>query len=667
MFGRKKKNNLLALYAEEIKDEALDVLDWHRRHKKQRQIAWLTGAVWVLVGLLLVLMINVLMFLPGMKKIYWESLSGKSELEKAVSLAKSGNWQELNKASASAQSHFAISLKEIRKIKFSPIGWLPFSHAKINDGFYLIEAGSLASQALADSSAELNKFQALMPSKRTFDISKFDKKQKQALMELLVGSQKSLKQAKNNLVRAQADLAKIQNRQLIENQGIDLDSLSQKLNDNEKQINKALALAEVLPILGGYPEPVNYLFVLQNSDELRPTGGFIGTLGFAHAENGELSNIQTKDVYHFDMPVKDKLKVDSPLPLKKYLGVNNWYLRDANWSPDWPTSAEKIAWFYTEENKLLPQPNNLDNFNLIIGLTPQAIIDLLELTGPIKANGQVYDKNNFMPLLQDTTGKDFSKFGVSSWDRKAVIGSITQEMNKKIMSDLGKNWQKLLDILSGNLDQKNILVYTTNQELYAKAQAQGWLGEIRETQGDYLMAVDANLAALKTDAVINRSLDYVVQETTDGLVAKVKINYANQGNFTWKTTRYRTFTRIYVPKGSQLIKVAGFSDDQDSVVSGEELNKTYFGAFIEIEPGKIGGLSFEYKLPYNLYALYKKGEYSLLLQKQPGTKIGQINIDCQFSKAIKTYEPAVLYSFVNNGRFRYKGDFLTDKNFSLKF
>jgi hypothetical protein len=181
------------------------------------------------------------------------------------------------------------------------------------------------------------------------------------------------------------------------------------------------------------------------------------------------------------------------------------------------------------------------------------------------------------------------------------------------------------------------------------------------------MAVDANLAALKTDAVINRSLDYIVQETADGLVAKVKINYANQGGFTWKTTRYRTFTRIYVPKGSQLIKVAGFSDDQESVVSGEELNKTYFGAFIEIEPGKIGGLSFEYKLPYNLYALYKKGEYSLLLQKQPGTKIGQINIDCQFSKAIKTYEPAVLYSFVNNGRFRYKGDFLTDKNFSLKF
>ncbi len=667
MFGFRKKGNLLSLYAAEIVDEAREVLSWRRRQRRARLVLFLTYTVWILSGLLALLILNILIFLPGVKKIYWQSLSGKSDLAKASVLLSAGQWQELNQVSAEAQANFSGSLTELKKVSLSPIGWLPFTRGKIKDGIYLLQAASLISQSLAQSSQLVNDFSALLPARAAWDFSKLDTKQKRDLMKLIVASQSELEQAKNNLARAQDDLASIKNRQLIINQGIDLDELNSKLTTAGAQLDQALTLAKVLPVLGGYPEPTKYLFVLQNSDELRPTGGFIGTYGLARAADGELTFLQTSDVYHLDMPVKDKLKIEPPAELKKYLGVNYWYLRDANWSPDWPTSAQKIAWFYTQENNLLDQPNSLDDFQLVIGLTPKAIIDLLELTGPITVRGQTYNQTNFMALLQDTTGRDFPQLGLSSWDRKSIIGEITRAMQAKLLARLDKIWPRLLEIISANLDQKNILVYTTNQTIYDLLAKSGYRGELRSTNGDYLLVVDANLAAFKTDAVVNKSLTYSLQETGDGLTARVNINYANNGRFSWKTTTYRSFTRIYVPKGSELIKAAGYNGNQKDVIIGEELDKTYFGAFIEVAPGKLGGLSFEYKLPYNLYALLKNGRYDLLLQKQPGAKISELNLDLQFKRPIKTYEPAVFYSYATGSRWRYKSDFVTDKNFVLKF
>jgi len=667
MFGKKNKLNLLSLYAEEVKEEVIDVLSWRRRQRSQRLILFLNYAVWLLVVILVVLIANVLIFLPSFKKIYWQALAGKGALEKTSALFDKGSWQELAKMSAEAENDFSNALGELKKIRFTPLGWLPFTHDKLNDGIYLLRAGSSVSRSLANSSKLIDEFFSIMPDKVAFNLASLDKKQKRDLIKLIADSQNDLAQAKDDLAQAKNDLAKIKNRQLLINQGLDLDELALKIKTNEDRLSKAWTLSKVLPILGGYGEPAKYLFVLQNNDELRPTGGFIGTYGLAKMTDGDLSYLSTSDVYHLDMPAKDSLKIEPPAELKKYLGVDNWYLRDANWSPDWQQSAKKIAWFYTQENKLSPQPSDLDDFKFIIGLTPKAIIDLLGLTGPITVRGLTYDQSNFMALLQDSTGRDYSQLGLSSWDRKSIIGDITKSMQTKIFADLNNAWPKLLEIVSLNLDEKNILIYTTDQTIYQLAKDNDWLGEIKQTAGDYCMVVDANMAALKTDAVVSKSLVYNLQETDDGLVAHLKINYGNSGKFSWKTTRYRTFTRVYVPKGSQLIKAAGHVGDQADVVVGEELGRTYFGAFVEIEPGKIGGLSFDYKLPYTLYDSYKNGNYELLFQKQPGTRISQINLDFQFKKSIKDYEPAIFYSYISGNRFVYKSDFLSDKNISLKF
>ncbi len=664
-FKKKSRLNLLGLYAEELKDEVVDRL-YPRRRRRDRFLAILNYTIWGLAIIATILIINLLLLLPSLKNIYWQSLAGKGQLEKAVYLVGLGNWPELTSVAAQAEKNFSAALEDWQKIKWSPLSYLPLVRSKVVDGEHLLIACELITKTLNQASGTGNNFLALLPDKNKKNLATMGAKEKADLIKLIADSQKDLTLAKSNLEQARQDLAAISNRELLISQGVDLDRLSEQLLEAQRQIDKASNLAKILPALSGYPQEAKYLFILQNSDELRPTGGFIGTYGLAVTKNGSITRLDTHDVYHLDMPISNRWQVTPPEPLKKYLNSTNWYLRDANWSPDWPTTAQKIAWFYSEENKLQAKPDVLDNFDYIIGLTPQAITNLMELTGPLSAGGKIYDQNNFVTLLQETTELTYRQQGISSWDRKAVIGILSKDLETKILAGINQHWSRLLDIIIDDLEAKNILVYTTNQEIYSMLKAKDWLGQLKTTEGDFLMAVDANLGALKTDAVVNKSLSYSVQETNDGLIARAQINYANNGNFNWKTTRYRTFTRLYVPKGSELIRVAGHSGNQDEVVIGEELGHTYFGAFVEIEPSKIGGLSFEYKLPYNLLTQVKQGKYSLLVEKQPGSRTRDFTLDLQFKQPITKYDPAIFYSYLTGSRVRWKSDLRADKTFTVE-
>jgi hypothetical protein len=117
-----------------------------------------------------------------------------------------------------------------------------------------------------------------------------------------------------------------------------LSIFSQALNElslNLKEINEASLqvspILSLLPSLIGFPEESRFLILFQNNDELRPTGGFIGsyaTLKVADfAENIEMS---TGDIYHLDMPSIDHLETIPPEPIAKYMKVKKWYLRDSN-------------------------------------------------------------------------------------------------------------------------------------------------------------------------------------------------------------------------------------------------------------------------------------------------------------------------------------------------
>ena len=345
-------------------------------------------------------------------------------------------------------------------------------------------------------------------------------------------------------------------------------------------------------------------------------------------------------------------------------------MRDSNWSPDWPASAEKIEWFYKTEDKLLPPKNKINNFfgdfDGIIGITPELIIDLLKITGPIIIEGEEYNSNNFVDLLQYRVEKSYVKLGVPSWQRKEVIGKIVKELKNGLLGFSPETLKAAGNVLFENLLKKNIVVYLHNNKKQQIILEQNWGGAIIDAKSDYVFVVDANLAAFKTDRVMNRSIEYKIDQDINGVFSELTINYKHNGEgFDWRTTRYRTYTRVYTPINSSLISVSGFSDDKVEIYS--EFGKTVFAGFLSIEPGEFGQIKLRYKLNDDIYKQIKNNKYSLIFQKQPGNRVESLYVGLIFNNMIKSYSPVSFYADSESNTVSWDSDLDADRVFRVEF
>ena len=663
-----KKNKLLDFSQLEHKAEyILNKVSLVKKIRRRQRLVKLVKYFFIII--LIVFLLVVIFFGINywtIKQIYSQATAGKDNLEQAIFLIKEQNFSQAKILAENSSDNFVAAINQSEEFKNKPLTkFIPYITGQINQAEYLLSAAEFLSRAVSQSASFGQDLTSLLEGNKKLAYSQLSLAEKQCLLSRIYQSTPELNGLKANISLALINIDQVEFNGLLFPLKGKVTNLKSQLSFVENLLAKAIPLSEILPALAGYPETAKYLIILQNNDELRPTGGFIGTYGILEINSGDITEFATHDIYHLDMPIKDKLAITPPQPLQKYLNVNRWYMRDANWSPDWPTAAKKIAWFYQTETRLAGQADN-KKFTGVIALTPQFIIDLLAITGPINLTGVEYNKDNFQDLLQYKVEKGYLQLGVPSWQRKEVIGDIAKELKIKLFDLPPNRWPEIISTLDSNLTKKNILLYLSNPVEHNLIRQHGWSGEINNSAGDYLMIVDANLAALKTDAVISRSINYKVEQSLNGLFAKLRINYSHQGTFNWKTTRYRSYTRIYVPLGSQLIKAEGFVDND--IAAATELGKTSFAGFFSLEPGKIGSLYLEYKLPDKINELFNASQYSLYIQKQPGSNVNQLDLDLNFLYRVKSYNPASLsMQKVSPFRVKWEGDLNLDRNFEVRF
>jgi hypothetical protein len=234
----------------------------------------------------------------------------------------------------------------------------------------------------------------------------------------------------------------------------------------------------------------------------------------------------------------------------------------------------------------------------------------------------------------------------------------------------------VIDIGLDVLRQKQIMIYSKDPEIQQLVLDRGWGGEIVKTEGDYVLVVDSNMAALKTDQFVKRTINHSLFWRNSDLIGRVEITYNNNAEFTWKSSRLRTYTRVFVPLGSELVSSSGVMENDKvrypeqaqpgQVEAGEEFNKTFFGAFIAIEPKEQGTLAFEYKLPTRIKDQINLGAYSLIVQKQAGV-LPDLTLDLKFGKNIKSADPGEPENEWFNNTYTYKTVLDGDLKFDVKF
>ncbi|OGF25525.1 hypothetical protein A2331_01505 [Candidatus Falkowbacteria bacterium RIFOXYB2_FULL_34_18] len=406
------------------------------------------------------------------------------------------------------------------------------------------------------------------------------------------------------------------------------------LEFSEKFGGKSKFLSELL----GYGEKSNFLILFQDNEIIKPTGGYFQAYGILEINNGQVKKFSTHSMLDLDNLSAIALTEIPPKPMIEYANATTWLPSDSNWDPSWPKSAQKFKWFF--ENSSSTNKNYNKNLDGVIAFNLNMLRDLLKETGEVSVYGEKINYENFRDILKDENKKNISELIIK------VYKNLTEQ-----------GTQNLRDIFYKNIELKNILFYFNNQAVENIAKVLNYDGEIRNSDGDYLMVVDSSLDKNK-NFTTKEEIYYDLKEENNEFFVNLKINYVNLS-----PEDYNSYVRIYVPVGSEF-KSCNIEGKIDIYTESE---KTVFGFFLPIEKNEIKNLICSYVLPEKIKTLKNKGDYSLYIQKQPGKKIDKLTVDLSFLDSIKLYEPTGFFVDFDNNHIKWEKTLKTDSEFLINF
>jgi hypothetical protein len=413
-----------------------------------------------------------------------------------------------------------------------------------------------------------------------------------------------------------------------------------RLSSTRDQAYLAQDLLSFYPSLSGVNRPQIYLILLQNNRELRPTGGFIGSFLLATLNQGQLTDLQLYDVYSADGQLQGH--VEPPEPIRQYLGEANWFLRDANWDPDFPTSASQIAWFLDKE--LHTQVDG------VLALDVTFLESLLQLTGPLNLpdyQDQVTADNLYL-LAQQRVEKDFFP---GSHAKKNYLSALSSTLIHKIQSDSQISWTSLFSAIHQGLEQKHLLISVFDPQLSYRLARLNWdgslptlastyspssqvLGTTSAQISDHLMLVEANLGVNKVNYFISRQLSHTIDLTSEsGVGETLTLHYQNSSPSSESSTDthstlagpYKNYLRLYLPLHSQIsaISVQNPQTQQTQLLdladldSSVEHSRQVYGFYFIIPPQSKRLVQITYQLPVSALQSFNIPSSSLTTLDNP--------------------------------------------------
>jgi hypothetical protein len=433
----------------------------------------------------------------------------------------------------------------------------------------------------------------------------------------------------------------------------------EELNSSLTQLSKLLQQAHVF--LGSDGEK-KYLLLFQNNMELRPGGGFIGSYGIATFDHYSLKKLEIQDVYEADGQLKGH--IDPPDAIRKYLQQPNWFLRDSNFSPDFPTNYNQAVFFLSKEM-------NISGLDGGIAITTTAINTLLSSFGDIYLPDfdETITKDNFYIKTQTHVENNFF---AGSIQKRSFLSSLTQQLLLRL-DDASP--QTLFSSFKKSLNEKQIVVFMNNKDIQKSIDSLGWSGKlitplcalnIDACSLDMFFPVDANLGVNKTNFFLERLLNLKVKITSDGLVKNTATllyrNNSSEGVFPGGT--YKNYLQIYLPLGSKIKHITKNGTLVEQYDTEDEGLFTKVSFYLEVLPKASDSIEIAYELRDPIPKGH--GAYQLVVQKQIGTPNTDIHLEISLPGNI---------SLINNnfsavekdGKVVYNTTLSSDKIFLIEF
>ncbi|TAK96477.1 DUF4012 domain-containing protein [Patescibacteria group bacterium] len=623
------------------------------------------------------------MFIKG--KVMNASYEALENLNRALSALQAGNFVVSSNDLTAASDRFAAASAELDsmgKFFIFTSKYIPFV-SQLSTGKHAVEIGKHVSAAGAHLVAAAGEISRLQEGEG-----------KASLLELFQAVEGELRQAQTELTAANEHVDNVNIDDIPEAQRSKFMEVKDKLPIITAGVDSFLNNSHIFVDLLGGNGPRKYLFLFQNNQEMRATGGFIGSYGLLDISDGHVRNFFIDGIFNPDGQLKDWIV--PPRPIQKI--STNWSLHDSNWFPDFPMSAKEAIVFYEKTGG--------PTVDGVITVTPTVMERLLKITGPIEmsAYGVTLTADNFVAETQQEIEVDYDK---QRNQPKKILSDLAPLVFDRLLSsrDL-KTALGAANALVQALNEKHILLFAyQNNQLQQLISTQGWSGEVRATPRDYLSVVNTNINGFKTDGVIEESIDHVAEIQEDGsiidTVTVTRHHTGGQTPYDWWNRVNPDYLRVYVPQGSKLLTAEGYTREaneprvdyaalgfkRDPWVEREEQNmtidkttgtriyddagKTVFANWAYVSPQETVEIRYSYLLPFRIAvtedAEKLAGSYSLLAQKQSGSLGSRFTTKLSYPSSLKSVWVSSDQLQVTENALQWETDMAVDRFWGTTF
>lgn len=405
-----------------------------------------------------------------------------------------------------------------------------------------------------------------------------------------------------------------------------------------------------------------FIIFFANNMELRPGGGFIGSLGILQIKDYTFEGIEVYDVYDIDGRLS--IHVDPPEPIKKYLNLNHWFLRDSNFSPDFLENYQQAKFF-------LEKSVGWKDFSGGIIITTTTVQKILEAFPPIYLVDlkEKITKDNFYLKTQFYVEKNFFP---GSIQKKSFLNSIVRGL---LINIENASLKQLLLNISQLLEEKHIVLAFEEEEKQKIIEELGWGGRLakpiclssnnKNCIINFLFPYEANLGVNKANFFINRHYSLKIVVDSSGRITNYfTILFKNEAkDDIFPGSNYRNFFQLLLPKTVTIkeIKKNGILVDYVSFEDNEEFKK--IGIFLEIPQKKTVILEIIYQNEKSIIDEFSV--IQIIIQKQIGISNSDFTLKVNLSKNITVINQN-FFPLVKNQEMIYNTFLSTDKIFFIQ-
>ncbi|MCA9969692.1 MAG: DUF4012 domain-containing protein [Anaerolineales bacterium] len=512
------------------------------------------------------------------------------------------------------------------------LGWLP------EIGPLVVAAPPLLEMADAGTAAAVSAYDGLAPALVTLqDPALAGQARIAALLQTLDAAAPRLAQAAADFDRLVAARSRLGDTSAFPAQ---LQALLRQADPWLPVAQDGLRVAQVLPALMGLDGPRRYLILAQNENEVRPTGGFLAGAGLLTVANGTISDVSFLDanqVDAWDAGYQGLLKpyADPPEPLQTFMGLELFLFRDANFWPDFPTSAGMAMDLYSYGQDAPP----LDG---AIAIDQQFLRLLVQVVGAVEIPEEAVTITaaNVISAMQAAWGRDDDQTR-SEWifDRKSFLGYFASAILSQLLDNFASiDPLYLVDTMIQAIDERHLQLTMRDPAVEAALDAAGWNGRLHNRPNqDVLMVVDTNVGYNKVNLYVERQTAYRVDLGSGQ--AETAVTYRHTGadpgepcfqgtpytaDVTYlgrAETCYWNYLRIYTPAGSSLQDATRHVLPGDTLFLGETIDRP--AQTLTDDPTGLTVFANQFLLPW-AQTLTSQYRYALPPVTQPGADGAQV-------------------------------------------